>query len=535
MMRISRYFILDLVFFLAMLSVALGLRQDPVYFWPLVVLGPLLLVGLYDVTQRGHSILRNYPIIGHIRFLLEAIRPEIRQYLVESDREPVPFSREQRSLVYRRAKNVLDKQPFGTVLDVGAPGYGWFSHSIRAIEIKEPNFRITIGGPSCTAPYSASILNVSGMSFGAISPNAIRALNKGAKLGGFAQDTGEGSISRCHRQFGGDIIWQVASGYFGCRTKEGGFDPDAFARVATDPQVKMIEIKLSQGAKPGHGGVLPRAKISQEIARTRGITRDRDCVSPPSHSAFSTPLEFIAFLGELRRLCGGKPVGFKLCVGHRYEFLAIVKAMLETGITPDFIVIDGKEGGTGAAPVELTNHVGLPLIEGLVFVRDALIGAGLRDRIKLGASGKLITAYDMCRALAIGADYVLSARGFMFALGCIQARACHTNNCPTGVTTQDPLRQRALVVEDKAERVRNFHKNTLRAIADVISAAGLSHPSELRPWHLHLRHQSGLVLRGEEAFPLPRPGGLLAGSAEGFIAHEWHRAQANSFHPTTDY
>jgi glutamate synthase domain-containing protein 2 len=534
-MRLTRYFILEVVLLLAAVSLVLGLRQGPVYYWPLVVLGPLALVGLYDMLQTGHSILRNYPIIGHIRFLLESIRPEIRQYLVESDREPVPFSREARSLVYRRAKNVLDKQPFGTVLDVNAPGYGWISHSMRAIDLPSTNFRITIGAESCAEPYSASVMNCSGMSFGAISPNAIRALNKGAKLGGFAQNTGEGSISRYHRQFGGDIIWQVASGYFGCRTKDGKFDPEAFARVAKAPQVKMIEVKLSQGAKPGHGGVLPRAKISPEIARTRGVSRDRDCISPPAHSAFTTPLEFVAFLGQLRELSGGKPVGFKLCVGHRFEFLAIVKAMIEKNITPDFIVVDGKEGGTGAAPVELTNHVGLPLMDGLIFVRDALIAAGLRDRIKIGASGKLITAYDVCRTLALGADYVMCARGFMFSLGCIQARSCHTNHCPTGVATQEPFRQRALVVTDKAKRVANFHKNTLRAIGDVISAAGLSHPSELRPWHLHLRHQTGEVLRGEEAYPLPKPGALLDGAAEGFLAREWKRAQTASFHPLTDH
>ena len=535
MLRMTRYFILDLVILLAGIFAALGHWYDAAYYGPLVVLLPLCLVGAYDLTQRRHSILRNYPLIGHIRFLLEAIRPEIRQYIVESDRDPVPFSREERSVVYRRAKNVVDKQPFGTVLDVDAPGYGWFSHSIRAIEIKEPNFRITIGGPDCAQPYSASILNISGMSYGAISPNAIRALNKGAKMGDFSHDTGEGSISRYHRQFGGDIVWQVASGYFGCRTKDGQFDPDAFAKTATASQVKMIEVKLSQGAKPGHGGVLPRAKISPEIARARGVSRDRDCVSPPSHSAFTTPLEFMSFIAQLRKLSGGKPVGFKLCVGHRYEFLAMVKAMLESGVTPDFIVVDGKEGGTGAAPVELTNHVGLPLIEGLVFVRDALIGAGLRDKIKLGASGKLITAFDMCRALALGADYILSARGFMFALGCIQSRSCHTNSCPTGVATQNWLRQNALVVSDKAVRVANFHKNTLRAIADVLSAAGLSHPSELRPRHLHLRLQTGAVMHGRDAYPAPKPHSLLDGTAEGFLAREWNRAQAASFHPTTEY
>lgn len=531
---ISRYFVFQLVLVLTVASAVAGAIYQPAFYLPLFVLVPLALVGLSDVLQHSRAILRNYPLIGHIRFLLEAIRPEIRQYLVEDERDPVPFSREQRSLVYRRAKGVSDKQPFGTVRDTNAPGYGWISHSMRAIEIADTDFRVTIGGPRCTQPYSASIYNISGMSYGAISPNAIRALNRGAKLGGFAQNTGEGAISKYHRQNGGDLILQVATGYFGCRTKDGTFDPEKFEKVARDPQVKMIEIKLSQGAKPGHGGVLPKAKISPEIARTRGVSRDGDCISPPAHSAFATPLEFVAFINTLRELSGGKPVGFKLCVGHRYEFLAVVKAMLETGLTPDFIVIDGKEGGTGAAPLELTNHVGLPLTDGLIFVRDALTGAGLRDKIKIGVSAKLISAYDLSRMFALGADFALAARGFMFALGCIQARACHTNRCPTGVTTQDWLRGRALVVSDKAWRVANFHKATLRALADVLGAAGLSHPDQLRPWHLHLRHQSGAVLRGEEAYPLVVPGAILNGEASGVLRREWERAQAANFAPLTE-
>lgn len=534
-MFISRYIFLQAALVLTAVFAVLGFKADPAFYWPLLVTAPLALVGIGDYLQPSHAILRNYPIIGHIRFILEAIRPEIRQYLVESDREPVPFSREQRALAYRRAKNVIDKQPFGTVLDVGAPGYGWFSHSMCATQIESADFRITIGGPDCAQPYSASVLNISGMSYGAISPNAIRALNKGAKLGNFAHNTGEGSISHYHRQYGGDVIWQIATGYFGCRTRDGRFDPEVFEKTAAAPQIKMIEIKLSQGAKPGHGGVLPRPKISKEIARTRGIERDRDCISPPSHSAFATPLEMMGFIAALRRRSGGKPVGFKLCVGHRYELLALVKAMLETGVTPDFIVVDGKEGGTGAAPVELTNHIGLPLIEGLVFMRDALIASGLREKIRIGASGKLITAYDLCRVFALGADYAMSARGFMFSVGCIQARSCHTNNCPTGVTTQSWFRQRAIVVDDKAKRVANFHRNTLRAVGDVLSAAGLQHPAELRPWHLHMRHQNGMVTRGEQAYPVPAAGAFLDGTAEGMLAREWARAQTGSFRPLTDY
>ncbi|HEY2480811.1 MAG TPA: FMN-binding glutamate synthase family protein, partial [Caulobacteraceae bacterium] len=344
-------------------------------------------------------------------------------------------------------------------------------------------------------------------------------------------NTGEGSISPYHRRHGGDIIWQVATGYFGCRKPDGAFDPDQFRAQAVSPQVKMIEIKLSQGAKPGHGGVLPKAKISEEIALTRGVSRDADCVSPARHEAFSTPLELIGFIALLRELSGGKPVGLKLAVGHRYEFLAIVKAMLATDDGPDFIVVDGGEGATGAAPSELSNHVGLPLNEALSFVHCALVGAGVRDRLKLGASGKLVTAYDLCRVFAIGADYTLSARDFMFAVGCIQSRSCHTNRCPTGVATQSRLRQRALVVDDKAPRVANFHRNTLRALAQLLGAAGLSHPHELEPWHLHVRDQSGVVLRGDDFFSHVAPRAIIAGEVDAVLAHEWKRAQAESFEP----
>jgi glutamate synthase domain-containing protein 2 len=529
---LSRYTIFRLVFLLTALFAGLGYWLGPLWLIPLCVLVPLLLVGVADVIQPSHAILRNYPIIGHIRFMLEAIRPELRQYIVEDEQDPVPFSREHRALVYRRAKNVLDKQPFGTVKDVYAPGYGWISHSIRPVENTTSDFRTTIGGPDCRQPYSASILNISGTSFGAVSANAIMAFNKGAKLGGFAHNTGEGSISRHHRRHGGDVIWQVATGYFGCRTAEGRFDADLFAKQAKDPQVKMIELKLSQGAKPGHGGVLPRAKITAEIARTRGVPRDRDCVSPAAHPEFATPLEMMSFIKRLRELSGGKPVGLKLCVGHRYEFLAICKAMRLTETAPDFIVVDGGEGGTGAAPLELANHVGLPLVDGLSFVHNALVGTNLRDRVKLGASGKLVTAYDICRAFALGADFVMSARGFMFAAGCIQSRSCHTNKCPTGVATQDKGRARALVVSDKSVRVANFHRNTLKALGEVLGAAGLTHPDQLRPWHLHVRHPDGRVLRGDLAFPHLEPGALIDGTVHEGLAREWDRALAGSFSPT---
>jgi glutamate synthase domain-containing protein 2 len=529
--RLSRFFIFQLTCALVAVFAIAAWAVNPWWALPLVALVPLALVGVSDLLQPSHAILRNYPIIGHLRFILESIRPELRQYVIEDERDPLPFSREHRALVYRRAKNVLDSQPFGTVKDVGAVGYGWISHSIRPKTIGDHDFRVTIGGPDCRQPYSASIFNISGTSFGAVSANAIMAFNLGAKLGGFAHNTGEGSISKYHRVHGGDIIWQVATGYFGCRTRDGQFDPDLFRKQATDPQVKMIEVKLSQGAKPGHGGVLPKAKISEEIAETRGVGRDRDCVSPATHGAFATPLEFMGFIARLRELSGGKPIGIKMAVGHRYEFLAIVKAMLEMKITPDFIVIDGGEGGTGAAPAELSNHVGMPLTEGLSFVHNALVGAGLRDRIKLGASGKLVTGFDLCRVFAIGADYAMAARSFMFAIGCIQSRGCHTNNCPTGVATQDRLRQRALVVADKAPRVANFHRNTLRALAELLGAAGLAHPNELKPWHLQIRHQSGVVLRADDVYPHVAADAILDGEMSDDLSREWRRARLDSFEP----
>jgi glutamate synthase domain-containing protein 2 len=527
----SRYTAFNLIWISALACAALGALVSPVFYWALIALAPLTAIGVADMLQTRHAVLRNYPVIGHIRFILESIRPEIRQYLIEDDRDPIPFSREQRALVYQRAKDELDKRPFGSIRDMAAPGFGWIAHSMRPVELHEHDFRVVIGGPDCKQPYAASVLNISGTSFGAVSGNAIEAFNKGAAIGNFAHNTGEGSISRYHRKHGGDIIWQVATGYFGCRTFDGRFDEASFARQARDPQIKMIEIKLSQGAKPGHGGVLPMAKISAEIAQTRGVPRDRDCVSPAAHSEFSSPREMMAFVARLRALSGGKPVGLKFCVGHRFEVLALIKAMLATGVTPDFIVIDGAEGGTGAAPLELADHVGLPLADGLNFVANALVGAGLRERVKLGASGKIINAYDIARAYALGADYVLSARGFMFAVGCIQARSCHSNKCPTGVATQSRMRQRALVVEDKAVRVARFHSNTLKALAQVLGAAGLSHPNQIRSMHFHIRQPSGGSMRGDDVYPHVAPNALVTGGATGVIAREWTRASADTFAP----
>lgn len=448
-----------------------------------VLFALLVSIGVYDLQQTKRSILRNYPIIGHLRFAMEFIRPEIRQYFIESDSDATPFSRAQRSLVYQRAKGDPDKRPFGTQLDVHAEGYEWINHSLAPTQLATHDFRITIGAGRAQ-PYSCSVFNISAMSFGALSANAIQALNAGAKRGGFAHDTGEGSISVHHRTHGGDLIWEVASGYFGCRNDDGTFNADKFAVNARDPQVKMVEIKLSQGAKPGHGGMLPGAKVTAEIAAARGIPEGVDCVSPASHSAFSNPIEMMEFIERLRTLSGGKPIGLKLCIGHPWEWFAMVKAMLATGITPDFIVVDGAEGGTGAAPVEFTDHVGSPLQEGLLLVHNTLRGVGLRDQIKIGCAGKVVTAFDITRMMALGADWCNSARGFMFSLGCLQAQTCHTGHCPTGVTTQDPVRQQALVVPDKATRVYNFHQQTLHALKELIQAAGVNHPAEITAHHI---------------------------------------------------
>jgi len=495
----------------------------------------LLALGLRDLLQTRHAVLRNYPILGHVRYFFEMIRPEIRQYLLELDEEEVPFSRETRAIVYQRSKNVEDKRAFGTKKRVNDAGYQWITHSIRPKKIENTDFRVRVGGPDCTQPYDLSLYNISAMSFGALSANAILALSRGAKAGGFAHDTGEGGISRYHRQGGGDLIYEIGTGYFGCRDAQGNFDPQKFAEVVADPQVKMVEIKLSQGAKPGQGGVLPAAKISPEIAEARGVPMGQDCISPASHSAFSTPLEFVEFIAQLRSLAKGKPVGFKLCIGHRREFMCIVRAMLETGITPDFIVIDGKEGGTGAAPLEFANHMGMPLVEGLTFAHNTLRGVGLRERIKLGASGKLVTSFDIARVLALGADWANSARGFMFAVGCIQAQACHTNHCPTGVATQDAGRQRALNVIDKGTRVANFHRNTLKALGDMAGAAGLSHPSQFLPHHFLMREKDRDMVTGEDVFPYMPEGFLLRedDARFGYLVR-WRRASSASFMPFDD-
>ncbi|UYN97774.1 MAG: FMN-binding glutamate synthase family protein [Enhydrobacter sp.] len=519
---------------LAVLCLGVALVEEPESFWLIVCFAVaivLVVVGIHDLVQKKHSILRNYPIAAHLRFLFEAIRPEMRQYFFESDKDGVPFSRDRRAVVYQRAKMVLDVRPFGTHYDVYGEGYEWMHHSVAPRPVSKEPFRVPIGGPDCARPYSASVFNISAMSFGALSANAIRALNGGARRGGFAHDTGEGGYSPYHREGGGDVIWEIGSGYFGCRNPDGTFSPEKFAAAASNEQIKMVELKLSQGAKPGHGGVLPAPKVSAEISRTRGVPMGVDCVSPSCHSAFSTPVEMMRFIAEMRRLSGGKPAGFKLCVGHEWEFLAICKAMLETGIYPDFIVVDGKEGGTGAAPMEFIDHIGKPMRQGLYFVHNALIGIGVRDRIRIGASGKIITAFDIVRAMALGADWCNSARGFMFAVGCIQSQSCHTDRCPTGVATQDPFRQRALVVPDKAERVHNFHRATLHELAELTAAAGLDHPQQFAPIHISRRISASEVATFADLYPPLGAGELLSGSDKPRWTQPWAMADAHSFRP----
>ena len=531
LISLQRYATFVLVAVLAIVCFIAGFWASWAFF-PFFIFAALTALGIHDVRQTRHAIVRNYPVLGHIRFLFEKVRPEIRQYLIEGDQDEQPFSREQRSLVYQRSKGAEDKRPFGTQERVYEAGYSWLTHSVQPIHLEDTDFRVMIGGDNCKQPYNASLYNISAMSFGALSANAISALNKGAKIGGFAHDTGEGGISRYHRDGGGDLIYEIGSGYFGCRNDDGTFNPEKFAKQAADDQIKMIELKLSQGAKPGHGGMLPAAKITPEIAEARDIPMGVDCVSPAAHSAFTGPMELMQLIGQLRDLSGGKPIGFKLCIGHRREFMCMVKAMLETGIIPDFIVVDGTEGGTGAAPLEFANHVGMPMVEGLTFVHNTLRGAGIRDQVKIGAAGKVVSAFDIARALSIGADWCNSARGYMFAIGCIQAQACHTNHCPVGVTTQDPVRQAALDVNDKSKRVARFHANTLRALGEMAGAAGLNDPRGFLPYHFMTRKGDGQMTEAADVYTYMREGFLLDDGEDNPIYRErWARANAHSFAP----
>ncbi len=515
---------------LVLVAVAVVAIFYPPILWSLLLLGPLALLGLCDYLFATNAVIRNFPIVGHLRFVIEDLHVLIQQYFIEGSTEGTPFSRDQRSLVYQRAARERDTVPFGTQQDVYEVGYEWINHSLAPLHLAMQDLRMTVGGPDCRQPYSASLLNISAMSFGSLSRNAVLALSRGAKLGNFAHNTGEGGVSSYHLEGGADLIWQIGTGYFGCRTIDGGFDPDAFAERAGHPNVKMIELKLSQGAKPGHGGILPAAKLTSEIAGIRGVPLGQDVLSPPAHSAFSTPVGLLEFVARLRELSGGKPVGFKLCVGKRREFLAICKAMLKTGITPDFIAVDGGEGGTGAAPLEFTNHMGTPLVEGLIFVHNALVGFGLRRQLRVIASGKVTSGFEMVKRLALGADMCNSARGMMLALGCIQALKCNTNRCPTGVTSQDPLLVRGLVPEDKAAKVANFHHELLGSVGELMGAMGIEHPDDLKPWHLLRRTGPNEVRHYNEIYDFLDDGELLRDPLPASFERAVRAASAETFH-----
>ncbi len=508
-MRVKEIFVLLSLFLLAGIY-GIYLIWPPVI-WSMLFIGPLILLGYWDLLQKRHSILRNYPVLGRFRFMLEAIRPEIMQYFVETDTEGRPIPRILRSLVYQRAKNVTSTEPFGTQLDVYSLGYEWMAHSIYAKNHMELDSidRVSIGSSACKKPYSSSLLNVSAMSFGALSKNAIMALNRGAKIGQFAHNTGEGGLSP-HHMGGGDLTWQIGTGYFGCRMEDGKFNPDAFKEKAAMENVKMIEIKISQGAKPGHGGILPAQKNTKEIAQMRMVEPHTDVLSPPVHTAFSNPEGLMQFIGQLRDLSGGKPIGFKLCVGKKEEFIEMCEAMLNTGITPDFITVDGGEGGTGAAPVEFTNIMGMPLLDGLPIVHDTLRGYGLRNDMKIIASGKILTSFQMARAIALGADLCNCARGMMLAIGCIQSLKCNTNDCPAGVATQDKKLMKGLVVNDKAQRVANFHNATIEAFIELIAATGIEDVSSLNRSHICRRVSLTEVLTFDQIYPIIEEGSLLS-------------------------
>jgi glutamate synthase domain-containing protein 2 len=492
------------------------------WWWLVGVAAVLLAVALYDVLQRTHAVLRNYPVVGHLRYLLELVRPELQQYFIERNFDGRPYDRDTRSIIYQRAKGIEGVKAFGTERNVNEVGYEYLVHATAPVPLPPEPPRVRIGGPHCTQPYDMALLNVSAMSFGALSANALRALNVGASAGGFAHDTGEGGLSR-HHLYGGDLVWELGSGYFGARTPDGGFDPARFADKAAHAAVKCVSLKLSQGAKPGIGGVLPAAKVTAEIAAVRGVPQGRDCVSPAAHSAFHTARELVAFVARMRELAGGKPVGIKLCVGRRTDVIAICKAMLDEGTGPDFVVVDGKEGGTGAAPLEYSDHVGTPLTEGLMAVHNALVGVGLRDQVKIGAAGKVAVGSDIVKRLIQGADYTNAARAMMMATGCIQSQRCHTNLCPVGVATQDPRRARALDVPDKSRRVQRYQEATVAQAVQLMASMGCASPAELAPHQLMRRIGYTDTFSYAELFDWLEPGELLAGPPKAWAA-DWKAA-----------
>jgi len=525
---VLKFLVLGVLGFLVVITV-LAASLGPAGWWALAVVAVLLLgVAIHDLVQRTHSILRNYPLLGHVRFLFEDIRPEMQQYFIERNFDGRPYDRNTRSAIYQRAKGTKEEQPFGTEHDVYRVGYEYLLHSTAPVDKPDTAPRVRIGGPDCTRPYEMSLLNVSAMSFGALSANAILALNGGAQRGGFAHDTGEGGISEYHRRPGGDLVWEIGSGYFGARSSDGGFDPEMFRDRAASAQVKMVSLKLSQGAKPGIGGVLPGAKVSREIAEARGIPQGETCISPPAHRVFHTPRELVLFMARMRELADGKPVGFKLCVGSRADVLAICKAILDEGVAPDFIIVDGGEGGTGAAPLEYEDHIGTPLTDGLHIVHNALVGTGLRDQIKVGVSGKISTGVDIVKRLCQGADYTNAARAMMMATGCIQAQLCHTNTCPVGVATQDPKRARALYVPDKTDRVYRYHRATIDQAMQVMASMGARTPAELSPAMLRRRLDERRTVGYDELTPGLARGVLLHDAPEEWKA-DWIAADPDRF------
>ena len=526
-------FVIASIFAILSLGV-LGWYYSSFWWWGLVVVIPIVLLGIRDMVQTKHAILRNFPVVGHGRYISDWLRPKIYQYFVEPETDGRPFSRIERSVIYQRAKSQIDTAPFGTQLNVYDIGYEWLNHSIAALDAHkmEAHPKVLIGGHNCKQPYAASILNVSAMSYGSLSAAAVRALNGGAAIGGFAHNTGEGGIAPHHLEFGGDLIYQLGTGYFGSRDAEGNFSPEEFRKRAALPSVKMIEVKLSQGAKPGHGGILPGKKVTPEIAEIRGVEVGKTVHSPPFHRAFDNPVGLLQFIAKLRDLSEGKPVGFKICIGQKSEFIAICKAMLETGIKPDFIAVDGGEGGTGAAPLEFSNSVGTPYLEGLTFVYDCLIGFNIKKEIQIIAAGKITTGFHVFKAIALGADICYSARGMMMALGCIQALECNKNTCPTGVATNDPKLTKGLVVADKKQRVANYHKETVASFVELMAASGIRHLDEINRHHINRRTTMYQSNRYVDMFPYLTEGCLLHKNT---IPESWRtdmaQADPHSFQP----
>lgn len=497
----------------------------------LFIFVPLILMGFYDMYQSKHTIKRNFPLLGRMRYLLEDLGPEMRQYFIETDTDGRPFNRLQRSMVYARSKKESDMEPFGTQLNTYSSGYEWINHSIRAISFQKVNEnpKVKIGSSQCSKPYLASMFNISAMSYGSLSKNAVIALNEGAKQGDFFHNTGEGGLSPYHLK-GGDVVWNIGTGYFSCRNSDGTFNADEFEKRAILDNVKMIEIKFSQGAKPGHGGILPKEKVNDEIAEIRLVTKGHDIVSPPTHSAFTTPLELMDFVKILREKSGGKPIGIKICIGNKSEFIAICKAMIETNTYIDFVTVDGGEGGTGAAPPEYSDHVGMPLRDALAFVYDCLNGFGIKNQIKIIASGKVISGFDIIRNLSIGADLCNSARGMMFALGCIQALECHANTCPTGVATQNPKLTKGLVPEEKSIRVARYQHETVKSAIDLMASAGIDHPDGVTRDVVTTRINPNKVATFAELFPELENGCLLnESSVPKEFLYFWKKASTRHF------